>query len=184
MRRFDYSFLNNGMLPASFVNLTSGIAELKTMAGVRKEEYTQIFAALEAVAKVQSIKSSNAIEGIVTSDERIAAIVNQNSAPLNQNEAEIAGYRDALNEIHSGYEHIDFRQNDILRLHEMMMSFAGYEYGGQYKTDDNLILEIDAEETAVSVSVLHPRAKRRRRWSSWSLPIWLPEVRRISISFF
>lgn len=27
----------------------------------------------------------------------------------------------------------------------MMMSFTGYEYGGQYKTDDNVILEIDAE---------------------------------------
>ena len=81
----------------------------------------------------------------MTSDERIAAIVNQNSAPLNHNEAEIAGYRDALNEIHLGYEHIDFRQSDILRLHEMMMSFAGYAYGGQYKTDDNVILEIDAD---------------------------------------
>ena len=91
MRKFDYSFLNNGMLPANLVNLTSNIAALKTMAGVRKEEYTQIFTELEAVAKVQSIKSSNAIEGIVTSDERIAAIVNQNSAPLNHNEAEIAG---------------------------------------------------------------------------------------------
>ena len=54
----------------------------------------RIFTELEAVAKVQSSKSSNAIEGIVTSDERIAAIVNQNSAPLNHNEAEIAGYRD------------------------------------------------------------------------------------------
>ena len=145
MRKFDYSFLNNGLLPANLVNLTSNIAALKTMAGVRKEEYTQIFTELEAVAKVQSIKSSNAIEGIVTSDERIAAIVNQNSAPLNHNEAEIAGYRDALNEIHLGYEYIDFRQSDILRLHEMMMSFAGYEYGGQYKTDDNVILEIDAD---------------------------------------
>ena len=145
MRRFDYSFLNNGLLPAKLVNLTSSIASLKTMAGVRKEEYAQIFTELEAVAKVQSIKSSNAIEGIVTSDERIAAIVNQNSAPLNHNEAEIAGYRDALNEIHLGYEHIDFRQRDILRLHEMMLSIAGYEFGGQYKTDDNVILEVDAD---------------------------------------
>lgn len=145
MRKFDYSFLNNGLLPSNFVNLTSNISVLKTMAGVRKEEYTQIFEKLEAVAKIQSIKSSNAIEGIVASDERIAAIVNQNSAPLNHNEAEIAGYRDALNEIHLGYEHIDFRERDILRLHEMIMTFAGYEYGGQYKTDDNVILEIDAE---------------------------------------
>ena len=111
MRKFDYSFLNNGLLPANLVNLTFNIAALKTMAGVRKDEYTQIFTELEAVAKVQSIKSSNAIEGIVTSDERIAAIVNQNSAPLNHNEAEIAGYRDALNEIHLGYGHIDFRHD-------------------------------------------------------------------------
>lgn len=145
MRKFDYSFLNNGLLPANLVNLTSGIVELKTMAGVRKDDYTQIFTELETVAKIQSIKSSNAIEGIVTSDERIAEIVNQNSAPLNHNEAEIAGYRDALNEIHLDYKNIDFRQSDILRLHKMMMNYAGYEYGGQYKTDDNVILEIDAD---------------------------------------
>ena len=125
MRKFDYSFLKNGLLPATLVNLTSDISALKTMAGVRKEEYAQIFTELEAVAKVQSIKSSNAIEGIVTSDERIAAIVNQNSAPLNHNEAEIAGYRDALNAIHLGYAHLDFRGRDILGLHEMMMAFAG-----------------------------------------------------------
>ena len=145
MRKFDYSFLNNGLLPASLVSLTANISALKTMAGIRKEEYAQVFTELETVAKIQSIKSSNAMEGIVTSDERIAAIVNQNSAPLNHNEAEIAGYRDALNEIHLGFEHIDFRERDILRLHEIMMSLAGYEYGGQYKTDDNVILEVDAD---------------------------------------
>lgn len=143
--KFDYSFLNNGLLPANLVNLTANIASLNTMAGVRKDEYAQIFTELEAVAKIQSIKSSNAIEGIITSDERIAAIVNQNSAPLNHNEAEIAGYRDVLNEIHLGYEHIDFCESDILRMHEMLMSVAGYEFGGQYKQDDNVILEIDPD---------------------------------------
>ncbi|MBR6794983.1 MAG: Fic family protein, partial [Clostridia bacterium] len=70
MRKFDYSFLNNGLLPANLLNLTSSIVALKTMAGVRREEYEKIFTELEAVAKVQSVKSSNAIEGIVTSDER------------------------------------------------------------------------------------------------------------------
>ena len=145
MRKFDYSFLNNGLLPASLVNLTSNIAALKTMAGVRRNESAQIFTELEAVAKVQSVKSSNDIEGIVTSDDRIAAIVNQNSAPLNHNEAEIAGYRDALNEIHLDHAYIDFRRSDIMRLQEMLMRYAGYESGWQYKTDDNVILEIDAD---------------------------------------
>lgn len=143
MRKFDYSFLDNGSLPAGLLNLTMNIASLKTMSGIRKSEYVRVFRELESVAKVQSVKNSNAIEGIVTSDERIAAIVNQNSAPLDHNEAEIAGYRDALNEIHTGFEHINFRRHDILRLHEILLSTAGYEYGGRYKTDDNVILEID-----------------------------------------
>ncbi len=143
MRKFDYSFLNNGLLPASLVNLTSGIESLKMMAGVRKEEYAKVFTELEAVAKIQSVKSSNAIEGIVTSDERIAEIVKQNSAPQNHTESEIAGYRDALNTIHLYHDTLDMRQTDILRLHEMMMQTAGYEYGGQYKTNDNYIIEED-----------------------------------------
>ena len=145
MRKFDYSFLNNGFLPASLVNLTSSIAALRTMAGVRREEYLRVFSELEAVAKIQSVKSSNAIEGIVTSDARIAEIVNQNSAPLNHSEREIAGYRDALNEIHLNYDYIDFRESDILHLHEIMMSMAGYEFAGRYKTSDNYILEEDAQ---------------------------------------
>lgn len=145
MRKFDYSFLKNGLLPSSLLNLTANISSLKTMAGVRKTEYAQVFSELEAVARVQSIKSSNAIEGIVTSDERIQAIVNQNSAPLNHDEAEIAGYRDALAEIHLGYDHISLRMRDILQLHEIMMSLTGYEFGGKYKTEDNVILEVDTK---------------------------------------
>ena len=142
MRKFDYTFLKKISVPADIMNSATSIYEMKAKAELRRTDFADVFSAMESVAKIQSVKSSNAIEGIVTSDERIAAIVNQNSAPLNHNEAEIAGYRDALNEIHLGYEHIDFRQSDILRLHETMMSFAGYEYGGQYKTDEKSILEL------------------------------------------
>ena len=143
MKKFDYSFLKNGLLPANLINITSSIVSLKTMAGMRKKAYTKVFTELESVAKVQSVKSSNAIEGIITSDERIAAIVNQNSAPLNHTESEIAGYRDALNAIHLNYDNLDLRESDILRLHATMMQIVGYEYGGHYKTDDNYIIEED-----------------------------------------
>ena len=147
MRKFDYTFLDNGLLPSGIMNITAGIYSLRTAAGIRKEEHGQVFAGLEAVAMVQSVKSSNAIEGIVTSDKRIQEIVNRSSAPLNHNEEEIAGYRDALNAIHTGYEYLSFCERDILRLHEMMMSAAGYEYAGQYKTTDNVILEIAPDGT-------------------------------------
>lgn len=141
MRKFDYSFLDNGMLPANLINLTGVIYSLKTGAEIRRDEYERIFTELEKIAKVQSVKSSNAIEGIVTSDERIKEIVNQSSKPLNHNELEIAGYRDALNQIHLNFENIEFNENTILRLHEIMMSYSAYEYAGKYKMDDNLIIE-------------------------------------------
>ena len=110
MRKFDYSFLNNGLLPANLINITGVIYSLKTGSEIRKDEFEKIFTELEKFAKVQSVKSSNAIEGIVTSDERIKEIVNKSSKPLNHNEAEIAGYRDALNEIHLNYESIEFNE--------------------------------------------------------------------------
>lgn len=145
MRKFDYSFLDNGLLPANLINLTGVIYSLKTGAEIRKDEYEKIFTELEKIAKVQSVKSSNAIEGIVTSDERIKEIVNQSSKPLNHNESEIAGYRDALNQIHLNFKDIEFNENTILRLHEIMMSYTGYEYAGKYKINDNLIIEEDKE---------------------------------------
>ncbi len=145
MRRFDYSFLGNGLLPAEFVTLVASISSRNTMTAVRREDDAQGFAALEPAAGMQSVRSSNAMEGIVVSEERLAAIVFQNSAPRNRDEAEIAGYRDALDEIQSGFARMDFTRRDILRLHERMMSAAGDESGGRYKTEDNVILETGAD---------------------------------------
>lgn len=143
MHRFDYSILHNGMLPAGLINITADIYTLRVMALNRKEQYMDVFTELAAIAKVQSVKSSNEIEGIVTTDERINEIVNGNSAPLNHNEQEIAGYRDALAQVHTGYADMDLRESDILRLHAIMMNIAGYAFAGKYKVDDNDIIEED-----------------------------------------
>lgn len=141
MRKFDYSFLDNGLLPTNLINLTSVIYSLKTSSNIRKDEYEKIFTELEKIAKVQSVKSSNAIEGIITSDARINEIVNQSSKPLNHNEAEIAGYRDALNKIHLEYTDLDFTEETILELHKILMSYTAYEYSGKYKINNNYIIE-------------------------------------------
>ena len=145
MRKFDYSFLENGMLPAGLFNLAEGIYSLRAASLGRKEKHVAVFSELEAIAKVQSVKSSNAIEGIVTSDERILEIVNRNSAPLNHDEMEISGYRDALNAVHRGYGYLDFRQSDILGLHALMFRMSDSPVGGHYKLDDNLIIQVDGQ---------------------------------------
>ncbi len=144
MHIFDYSFLDNGLLPSGILNLTATISALKALADERRSNNQKVYTELESIARVQSVKSSNAIEGIITTDARIREIVNGNSAPLNHNEMEIAGYRDALDMIHSRHAEISFNEKTILRMHEIMMNIANYAYGGKYKIEDNLIMAIDA----------------------------------------
>ena len=140
MHVFDYSFLKNDLLPAQLVSLASNISTLKVMSSFRKKENESAFRKLEDAAKIDSIRASNAIEGIVTTDQRVRAIAG-GSAPLNYTEAEIAGYRDVLNEIHVNFAAHDFRESDIRAFHAQMMRLANPLADGSYKTDDNVIAE-------------------------------------------
>lgn len=143
MHHFDYSFLDNGLLPVELVNITADIYSLRERAWIKRDQFESMFIELEKVAKVQSVKSSNEIEGIITTDDRIRAIVNQNSAPRDHNEREIAGYRDALSLIHQSYSVMDFDEDVIRRLHKIMMGLTDYENSGKYKQTNNNIIEED-----------------------------------------
>ena len=143
MHIFDYSFLKEGVLPAELVNLTSTISALNAISESRKEVNKTVYTELEKIARIQSVKGSNAIEGIITTDARIKEIVDGNSAPLNHTEMEIVGYRNALDEIHTSHEQMIVSEQTILHLHEVMTEVAGYERAGKYKTEDNIIAEVD-----------------------------------------
>lgn len=144
-KQFNYSFLWNGSIPAKAVQLAQGIQALKTLSGIRVQQFSKLHEELEQIARIQSVKSSNAIEGIVTADERILAIVTKSSAPLNHDEEEIAGYRDALALIHQHYRELPFDEQTIRLLHETMLRFTQTADAGRYKTENNLILETDAD---------------------------------------
>ena len=118
MHIFDYTFLDEGLLPAEIVNLTATIAAFNAISDTRKESNKSIYTEPEKIARVQSVKSSNAIEGIVTTDARIKQIVDGDSAPLNHDEREIEGYRDVLDEIHSNHDPMSFSENMILHIHD------------------------------------------------------------------
>ena len=143
MHIFDYGFLDDGLLPAELVNLTSTISALNAISEERRGRNLTVYTELEKIARIQSVKGSNAIEGIITTDARIKEIVEGNSAPVNHTEMEIAGYRNALDEIHVSFEKIPISEETILHLHQVMTETAGYEGAGRYKTDDNIIAEID-----------------------------------------
>jgi Fic family protein len=141
MHRFDYSFLRDALVPAGVLSQTSAISELRVRQSDRLSRYESVFAALESVAKVESVKGSNAIEGIVTSDQRLEAIVNRASEPLNHDEAEIAGYRDALAVIHANAGTLDISETTIRELHRLIFSYTAVN-GGEYKPRDNYVMDI------------------------------------------
>lgn len=143
MHQFDYSFLDKGMIPAELLNITIDIYSLRENSRQRKSQFGTAFKELENIARIQSVKSSNEIEGIITTDDRIREIVNQNSAPRDHNEREIAGYRDALSAIHQKYAEIDFDERNILQLHALMMEYSGSMDAGHYKQTNNNIIEED-----------------------------------------
>lgn len=91
------------------------------------------------IAKVQSTKGSNAIEGIVTTNTRIRQLVEEKTAPRNRDEQEIAGYCDVLNVIHESFDAIPISRNYILQLHKIMYSHMINPIAGQTKNVQNYI---------------------------------------------
>lgn len=74
MRKFHYSFLRKDLFPIDLLNITNSISELRALASTRKNIHKDIILKLMSVAKVQSAKGSNTIEGIVTIDKRLAIV--------------------------------------------------------------------------------------------------------------
>lgn len=141
VRMFQYDELKNLRLPMETVRLIGKINEYKGKQDLYKKQSPQILKTLLEVAVIQSTKASNAIEGIIITDKRLKALMqNQSAEPLDRSEGEIAGYRDVLNTIHSSYDAIPLNSNILLQLHRDLYKFISAE-GGRWKHDDNYIKE-------------------------------------------
>lgn len=138
-RKFDYSFLKNN-IPANLFGLASIISDLRAKENIRKQQYESTFKALQRKAVIESVKSSNAIEGIVATDDRIHDIIN-GSSPVTHDEKEISGYRDALNLIHTQESSLDVNLETICLFHRMIQEETEPNEAGHYKTRDNLIMD-------------------------------------------
>lgn len=145
MRNYDYQEKWKKLLTPQIVVYLTTIHEYKGEQRLIASRHADILNDLVNVAKIQSTESSNKIEGIYTSDDRLKKIVLDKTMPRSRNEREIAGYRDVLNIIHENNEHIPIRSTFILQLHRDLYKFENTGIGGAFKSVDNLIEEEDAE---------------------------------------
>ncbi len=149
MRKFNYAKYKSYRWDNEILNYLAQIHEYKGKQELFLRQKPVEMEKLIEVAKIQSIESSNRIEGIVTTSTRIGQIAKEKITPKNRDEREIAGYRDVLNTIHENYEYVPISGNIILQLHRDLMQYADTGNGGRYKITQNYLREIKEDGTEV-----------------------------------
>lgn len=145
MREYNYNKIYDELLTPEIVRLLTKIHEFKGEQNLFIKAKSDVLTQLVEIAKIQSTEASNKIEGIYTSDERLKKIVHDKTKPQTRNEREIAGYRDVLATIHENHDYIPLKSTMILQLHRDLYKFSGMNFGGAYKTNNNIISERDAQ---------------------------------------
>lgn len=144
MKFFEYKENWKKLLTPDIVSLLTLIHEYKGEQNLFIESNSDKLVDLLEVAKIQSTEASNKIEGIITSNDRLKKLVMDKTMPRNRNEKEIAGYRDVLNTIHESYDYIPINANYFLQLHGDLYKFNRSDFGGKFKSSNNIIAEIDS----------------------------------------
>lgn len=110
------------------------IADLAEFRG-KQELYTrqplQKLKAIREHAFIESVISSNRIEGVEVEPSREKIVILGTPAFKDRNEEEVAGYRSALNWIHLDHAGITISESTILRFHKL--SLGNIWDAGQYK---------------------------------------------------
>lgn len=138
-KEFDYSKLEKRKWDIETLNYIGLIHEFKGRQQLYLSQRPADLDKLVEIAKIQSTEASNAIEGIVTTNQRLAQLMEEKTTPRNRSEKEIKGYKYALNLVHENFEYIPIRPNFILQLHKELYQFLEVTYGGRFKDTPNEI---------------------------------------------
>lgn len=139
MRTFNYSSIKDRKWDSDILGYIAAIYKYVGKQELYLKQKPNELEKLVEIAKIQSTESSNAIEGIVTTNTRIRQLVEEKTAPRNRDEQEIAGYRDVLNIIHESFDAIPITKNYILQLHKILYSHVNNPIAGQTKTVQNYV---------------------------------------------
>jgi Fic family protein len=140
MHSFRGGRLGRLSLPVGSVWLMSDIAEAKGRQQLFTRQSQELLRTFAASARVQSVESSNRIEGITVAPDRLEPLVEGRTRPRDRSEEEIQGYRRALDRIHSQAAELALSPRLLQELHAVVQEGSGD--AGQWKRVENDILEL------------------------------------------
>lgn len=135
-----YSLEKLGSIPINLVKTIAKINEYKGKQELFYKQSPEILKTLQEIAEIQSTESSNRIEGIKVSNQKLKEIMSHKTTPRDRGEAEVSGYRDVLADIHTSAIHMPVKPQVILQLHRDICRYLPQE-GGRWKPTDNVIEE-------------------------------------------
>jgi Fic family protein len=127
--------------------LLTDIAEAKGRHELYAKQAPQLLKALREAALIQSVESSNRIEGVTVPPGRLRPLVVGNATPQDRSEQDIHGYRQALQLIHTSWRDLPITPQTLQRLHRLALQGAGD--AGQWKRVENEIVEFRQGATPI-----------------------------------
>lgn len=140
MKSFTDEYLKKMIIPPELLNSISALSEYKGKETLYTRQSPEVLKKLVRIAKVESVESSNRIEGIDVKHDRVVDIVELQSTPRNRPEEEVAGYRDVLAYIHENFGAIPVSLNTVSLFHQLLYKHTN-QAGGEFKWEDNLIVD-------------------------------------------
>ncbi|MBU0678607.1 MAG: Fic family protein [Verrucomicrobia bacterium] len=141
MRSLEHDYLLEQPISQGLLMQVRALGEYRGRQDLFRRQSPEVLETLKRVAMVQSVESSNRIEGVTVAADRLEPLVLKKTTPRNRSESEVAGYRDALAEIHANAGRMRFSSELILDLHRRIYARTE-EKGGAWKEKDNAILEV------------------------------------------
>ncbi len=148
MKTFEQLDQHLGLLPPNLVNAVAEIDRGRGYQDALRRQYPMVLESLKTIAIVQSIEASNAIEDIHVPHKRLRELALEDVTPESRSEAEVAGYRRVLKEIHENGENIPFRLNIVQQLHGWLFSFLDGP-SGRFKIGENKVIEMHPDGTEI-----------------------------------
>lgn len=140
MRSLNFEFLEKQSIPTLMSGSLQTLGRYQGKQELLFQRKPELLKSLKYEAMIESVESSNRIEGVIVPEKRLREVLDDRDKPKNRSEEEVIGYRNVLAEVHTNYQEMEVTPEEICRMHKSMFSLTNRPQG-VWKNKDNSIEE-------------------------------------------
>ena len=138
MRRFDYSFLQDIMVPASLMTRVSMVEGLKARTSFSRRGHEPVLGDMYRLSLMISVQAARRDGRLYADDRRIVDLFYDRAEPADFDEKLLLGYRDALALVHEHHDDLRIDPVSVKRIYSVLVARTGEPV--EYRTADSVIM--------------------------------------------